>query len=246
MQKGNRTASQVLAQQKADAARGSWAAPAVAPKAPPPAVPDTRTPVQAYLDEIAPSGIVGRMVKFSGKDSGYITPDDGEKIADETDFIALCDQVLVGWQKFNNDAPPDRRMGLLYEGFTPQPQASLPDRDEAGWPTGLSGKPEDPWKHFAYLPLQHGETAELFTLTVSSQTGRRAVGTLLRHFDRMRKSNPGELPVIRLKVGGFQHKDDRIGWVPTPVLAVVGRAPRDSVAKPDTSTGGDMDDAIPF
>jgi hypothetical protein len=31
-----------------------------------------------------------------------------------------------------------------------------------------------------------------------------------------------------------------------PVFAVVGRAPRDSAAKPDTSLRGDMDDQIPF
>jgi hypothetical protein len=34
--------------------------------------------------------------------------------------------------------------------------------------------------------------------------------------------------------------------VATPVFAVVGRAPRDSATKPDTSPGGDMDDEIPF
>jgi hypothetical protein len=52
--------------------------------------------------------------------------------------------------------------------------------------------------------------------------------------------------VVKLKTGGFNHKDDRIGWVPTPVFAVVGRAPRDSAAKPDTSLSGDMSDTIPF
>ena len=77
-------------------------------------------------------------------------------------------------------------------------------------------------------------------------TGRRAVGNLLRHYDRMQRTHPDELPVVRLKVGGFQHRDERIGWVSTPVFAVVGRAPRDSAAKPDTSTRADMDDEIPF
>ena len=53
-------------------------------------------------------------------------------------------------------------------------------------------------------------------------------------------------PVIRLKVGGFQHRDERVGWVHVPVFAVVGRAPKDSAAKPDTSIGADMSDEIPF
>ena len=53
-------------------------------------------------------------------------------------------------------------------------------------------------------------------------------------------------PVVRLKVGGFNHRDERVGWVEVPVFAVVGRQPKDSAAKPDTSPAGDMSDQIPF
>jgi hypothetical protein len=80
----------------------------------------------------------------------------------------------------------------------------------------------------------------------SSKTGRRAVGNLLRHFNRMQKTNPGEFPVVRLRTGGFQHRDDRVGFVSTPVFVVCGRSPRDSVATPDTSIGSLLDDAILF
>jgi hypothetical protein len=74
------TAAQVVAQQKADAERSQAAAkangpsanvPAVAAKAPLPATPDNRTYVQRYLDEVAPASIVGRMVKFDGKEGRY-------------------------------------------------------------------------------------------------------------------------------------------------------------------------------
>jgi hypothetical protein len=51
---------------------------------------------------------------------------------------------------------------------------------------------------------------------------------------------------VRLKVGGFNHRDERVGWVEVPVFAVVGRQPKDSAAKPDTSPAGDMNDQIPF
>jgi hypothetical protein len=210
------------------------------------AVPDTRTSVQSYLDEVAPSSIVGRMIRFDGKAGVFITPDDEGEIKDDIDFIALCDMTLIGWIKFNEDAPPDRRLGMLYDGFRLPPRDSLGDLDPNDWPAGLSGEPEDVWKHQIYLVLQQAGTTELFTFVTSSKTGRRAVGNLLRHFDRMQKLNAGEYPVVKLKAGGFQHKDERIGWVPTPTFAVVGRAPRDAVAKPDTSLGGDMDDQIPF
>lgn len=81
-------------------------------------------------------------------------------------------------------------------------------------------------------------------------TGRKAVGNLLKHYDRMQRTNPGEVPIVRLRAGGFNHRDDRIGWVPVPVFAVVGRASRDDAAKPetpppDTTPGSDMNDEIP-
>jgi hypothetical protein len=205
------------------------------------AMPDGRTPREAYLDEVAPAAIVGRLIKFT-REGAFVTADDEAEISDTADFTVLADQTLVGWLRFNDDAPPDRIMGLLYDGFVPPPRNQL---DQANWPAGLSGAPEDPWKHQMYLVLQ-GENSELFTFATSSMTGRRAVGNLLRHFDRMQKTHPDELPVVRLRTGGFQHRDDRIGWVHTPVFAVVGRAPRDSAAKPDTSPAGDLNDQIPY
>jgi hypothetical protein len=137
-------------------------------------------------------------------------------------------------------------MGALYDGFVMPPREELGDTDQSKWLTGLSGAPDDPWKHQVYLVLQQAGTTELFTFVTSSRTGRRSVGNLLRHYDRMRRLNPGEYPVVRLKTGGFQHRDERVGWVETPAFAVVGRAPRDSVATPDTSPAGDMNDEIPL
>jgi hypothetical protein len=105
------------------------------------AVPDNRTPLQIYLDEIAPASVVGRIIKFS-KDGKFITADDGEPIAEDAAFIALCDQTLIGWVRFhNNDTPPDRVMGLLYDGFIMPPRDALDDLDQANWSIGLSGKP---------------------------------------------------------------------------------------------------------
>ena len=208
--------------------------------------PDTRTPVQRYLDEIAPSGIVGRLIKFS-KEGNFVTADDGEPVSPDADFVALCDQTLIGWIRFHADGetPPDRAQGLLYGGFVMPDRTSLGDTNSAEWPIGLSGQPADPWQHQICVVLQNTETNELYTFATTSQTGRRAVGNLLRHYDRMQRTNPGELPVVRLRPGGYQHRDERIGWVATPTFCVVGRAPRDSAAKPDTSIAADMNDELP-
>ena len=210
------------------------------------AVPDNRSYRDRYLDEVAPANIVGRMIKFS-KEGTFVTHDDGQEVSESSEFTVLADETLIGWIKFNGDGePPSREMGLLYDNFIMKPRESLGDLDEAQWEEGLDGRPADPWQHHQYLVLQNTSTAELFTFVTSSKTGRRAVGNLLRHYDRMRRTHPDELPVVRLRTGGFQHRDDRVGFVSTPVFVVCGRQSRDSVAKPDTSTAALIDDVIPF
>jgi hypothetical protein len=259
-----RTPEEIVADQKEQAAKekaqkakavatkakAAPASTAIAPAKPATAVaiPDNRTELQKYLDEIAPARIVGRLVRFA-KEGRFIYADDETEISESAEFIALCDETLVGWIRFHRDEegwPPDCVMGLLYDGFVMPPRASLGDDDQTQWPIGLSGKPEDPWQHQICLVVQNTQTRELATFATTSQTGRRAVGNLLRHYDRMRKTHADELPVVRPRAGGFNHRDDRIGWVPVPVFAIVGRAPRDSAVKPDTSPAADLNDEIPF
>jgi hypothetical protein len=268
-----RTTEEVLRQQKADATRdrqhkqkmqtqpaagkpvlqSTAAKPtpqstAVAPRSATtlPAAPDDRTNVQRYLDEVAPSMIVGALLKFS-KEGKFVVNDTAEEIGPDEDFTVLADQTLVGHTKFSQDGePPERMMGLLYEGFTVTPEAELPDRDQTQWPIGLSGAPEDPWKHMIYLVLERCATHELYTFVTQSKSGRRAAGNLLRHFDRMRTKHPNEYPVVRLKTGGFQPRDQRLPWTHVPVFVAVGRTPVDSTAKPDTSLRGEMSDEIPW
>jgi hypothetical protein len=220
--------------------------PAVAATSKAVATADKRDYRQRYLDDVAPSTLVGRLIKFS-KDGKFVTNDDGEPISEDAEFVAMCDETLVGWIKFNGpDAPPDRHQGLLYDGYVMPPRETLGDADEAQWPTGLSGRPEDPWQHQMCLVLQHADTKEMYTFSTQSVSGRRAVGNLLRHYERMQRGGNNEYPVVRLKPGGFNHRDDRIGWVPVPVFVAVGRAPADSVERPDTSLEADLSDKIPF
>jgi hypothetical protein len=204
-------------------------------------VPDERTSVAKYLDEVAPASIVGRMVKFDVKGGRFLTADDNEDIGgDDTDFIFVADQTLVGLVKFNGKGEaPEKHMGLLYEDFVMPDRDSLGDNDPEKWEIGLDGRPADPYQHHCYLVLQNVATGELFTFVTSSDTGRRACGNALRHYERLKKT------LVRLKVGGFNHRDERVGWVSVPSFAVVGRALKDSAAKPDTSRKADFEDEIP-
>ena len=209
------------------------------------AMPDNRTPAQRYADEIAPASISGRLIRFS-KEGAFTTADDGEAVPETVDFLALVDEIAIGWIKFSGDdaVPPTRVMGLLYSDFVMPSRAVLGDADEAQWGPGVDGNLEDPWKHQVLVPLQNAETKEFFTFGTTSITGRRSCGNLIKHFDRMQKTNPGEVPVVRLKAAGYNH--EKFGWVATPQFAIVGHVSRDDAAKPDTSAAGDMNDQIPF
>jgi hypothetical protein len=118
-----------------------------------------------YLNELAPQTIAGRMIKFT-KDGTFTVPDDESTIGEDVLFIANVPETLIGWIKFNGPGnPPDRHMGLLYDGYRMPSREELGDLDEASWETGLDGRPADPWTHAVYLVLQRTDTNELFTFT---------------------------------------------------------------------------------
>jgi hypothetical protein len=235
---------QVIAQQRAESEKRQLANKAAAP---PPVVlpPDSRTPIERYVDQISPTTIAGKLIKFA-KDGKFVINETEEEIDPSTDFVALCDETLIGWIKFGPDgAPPERQQGLLYDGFVMPSRESLGDLDPNEWPEGPSGQPSDPWQHQMCLVLQSPETRELFTFATSSQTGRRSVGNLLRHYNRMRKTDPGSYPIVRLMPSGFDHRDERVGWVHVPGFAVVGRTPKGgNTAVPETSPPDPNDEIL--
>lgn len=208
------------------------------------AVPGAKTAHAAYLEEIAPLSVAGRPAKFDSKSGKWVTADDGEPLNDAAVYIALVDQTRIGWIKFNGEGQtPTTEMGLLYDGFVMRPRDSLGDTDPSRWEIGLDGQPSDPWIHEIDLVLQDADSAALYNFAARNKTNRRAIGVLLRHYDRMAKSHPGYLPLVQLKVGGYQHSDKRVGWVNTPTFAVTGRIPSDSAVQPPAAP---MDDEIPF
>ena len=175
-----------------------------------------------YLDEIAPSGIVGRVIKYARRTAP--SPSTTEKVPEDTTFAALCDETLGRLREVQRPRrAAGHKMGLLYQGFVMPQVESLPDRDESQWELGLDGEPADPWGHWMYLPLQNVDTLEVDTFVTSSKTGRSAVGVLLKHYERLRKDHAGEVPLVQLRSGGFQHKDPRVGWVNKPMFVIVGQ-----------------------
>jgi hypothetical protein len=62
----------------------------------------------------------------------------------------------------------------------------------------------------------------------------------------MQAKEPDDYPVVRLRISGYEHDDERVGWVKTPAFDRVGKAPKSNAALADTSREKDLDDEIPF
>jgi hypothetical protein len=203
------------------------------------------SPVGNYLTKHG-IGANGTFIKFA-KDGVFRKQMDDAEIPKGTTAVLIYDQIRVGWIKFMGKGnQPTRHMGPVFEGFVPPDRESLGDLDEAEWEEGLSGRAVDPWQFQVLLPLQDTQSGELLIFGTSSITGRRACDNLISLCGRMQRSEPDFYPVVRLDVSGFQHRDERVGWVKTPAFTRVGKAPKSDVSAAITSAADDMSDEIPF
>jgi hypothetical protein len=203
------------------------------------------SPIGAYLAKHG-VGASGTFIKFA-KDGVFRKQLDDAKIPEGTEAVLIYDQIRVGQIKFQGKGnPPIRHMGPVFSGFVPPDRETLGDLDEAEWEKGLSGKPVDPWQFQVLLPLQDTKTGELLIFGTSSITGRRACDNLIAMCGRMQVREPDDYPVVRLDVSGFQHRDERVGWVKTPAFTRVGKAPKSDVSMAVTKVADDMSDEIPW
>jgi hypothetical protein len=227
------TTAQVLQQQRDDAN-------AVVPLKP--ATPANINDGLGYLSEDASSGTV---LRFS-KDGKFILPTEGDaELAEGTELVCHWSQARGGFQKFNGAGkPPDTRIDRIFGG-TPPKREDLDERDPSQWPeSALTGRPEDPWRKVVMVPLEDPLTAVVYVFSTMSKTGRRAVSNLLTQAAKMMAATPGELPVVRLRCGGYD--DKRFGWVRVPAFEFRGRAPATNIAAADTSIAADLNDEVPF
>ena len=109
--------------------------------------------IERYLDEVAPSGIVGRMIKSSPRTAPFT--EDEAKRCRRTPRSPHC--ATRSWSACEVQRP--RRAAGSHDGpavsglHHAAKMRDLPDRDESQWELGLDGQPADPWGSM-YLPLQ--------------------------------------------------------------------------------------------
>jgi hypothetical protein len=211
------------------------------------ALPDNRTAAEVYVDNVSPSFMPGPLVKFDGKAGQFVLASSGDALDPMKRYIARLPDMWIGWIKFNGEGePPNRVGGLLYDGYVMPPRAALGDNDESEWPLGLDDKPTDPFLHQQLIPIQDAGTWEILCFGTTSPTGRTAVGALLRAYNRMRRANPNDVPIIQLVPSSYQHRT--FGKVNIPRFVICGKTHYDAISdpEPELPLGDDLNDKIGF
>jgi hypothetical protein len=237
------SSAQVLAEQKQVAAKEIAQRKAALPATPATSVPaktattavampDSRTAAEVYADNVSPSFMPGPLVKFDGKEGHFVLASSDEKLDPMRRYIARLPDMWVGWIKFNGEGePPSRVGGLLYDGYVMPPREALGDTDESEWPLGLDDQPTDPWLHQQLIPIQDAGTWEVLCFGTTNSTGRTAVGALLRAYNRMRRADPDEVPIIQLVPSSYTHR--QFGKVNIPAFKICGKTKYDAITDPE-------------
>jgi hypothetical protein len=212
--------------------------------------PVTDDPVQDYLDTYTTPTIPGTNCRFNGKDVKYVLLNgDPMPLQDSDTFVFLSDQVWGGWIKFHRDenTPPTRIQGLLTDGFRLPPRDSLGDTDSSKWDVGLSGQPEDPWKHQIVILLQKCGADGLYSFVATNPTSRGACTDLMAHCQRRKRSGKNDYPIVKLGTRSFPRREPPKVKVWCPHFTIVGHQPKDAVIDPaNASLSADLNDAVNF
>ena len=197
-------------------------------------------PFEAYGNAASQRTIVGDLLKFSKGD--YTAGQDDREIDEGTELVANMDQLLVGWVKWENNAPAEQIMGLISEGHAPPSRKTLGDTDEKEWDTDSQGRPRDPWQLTNYLLLKVPGSDKLYTFTTSSHGGRNTIAELCKVYGKAMRQRPNEYPIIALNVDSYRHSNKEFGKIYTPKFDVVGWAPKAEFAAP---AGAEETEAAP-
>ena len=185
----------------------------------------------------AAAGNTGDFLKFSKGE--WLKGANDDEVALETKLAANMSELSIGWVRWNDRKPVERRMGLIAQRFKAAARDELGFSDEAKWENDESGKPQDPWQFTNELPLADPESGEQMTLSASSKGAISAIGALCKAYAAGRAANAGKVPIVSLGRDSYKHKV--YGKTYVPVLTIVDWV--DNGAIPDAPKAADDDEA---
>jgi len=226
-------------------------------KAPPTTLPASG-PTNAWLEmSNAMDSYVGYSFMKFQKDGQYTVGVEAEEAPLGTKAIAHARQVELGWRKWQDNSPVDRRMYKIADGLVPPSRSELGDMDQSQWEQD-NGKRIDPWQFWGAIRIELCGSGETFMFESRSKGGLGAINKIVKVFgQRVRDMNgqdPGRL-LIELQADKYKHPNPQYGWIWYPILRRLGwigpdgkllSAPGGKDGPPDSAAAADpeLDDPI--
>lgn len=192
-------------------------------------------PYAAYGQEAASSGA---FLKFSKGE--WLLGQNDEEVELGRRLVGNMAELSIGWIRWADGKPAERRLGLLGQGFKPEARDALGFTDQTTWETDKEGKPIDPWNFTNELPMADPETGEQMTLSVSSKGGIGAMGNLCKAYGKEYRSRDGQVPIIELGRDSYKHPE--YGKTYVPVLTIVGWMENSGVPQPAANNDEEEDE----
>lgn len=183
-------------------------------------------PYAAYGQEAASGS--GDFLKFSKGE--WLKGQNDDEVALGSRLAANMAELSIGWIRWEDGKPAERRMGLLAQGHKPEPRDALGYTDQSQWEDDENGKPKDPWNFTNELPLANPETGEQMTFSASSKGGIGAIGNLCKAYGREYKARDGQVPIIELQRDSYKHKV--YGKTYVPLIPIVAWVDNGSIPEP--------------
>ena len=222
-------------------------------------VKENGNPFTEHADAALTGSIDGTLLKFVKGDYFAGAGTDSRQIAVGTRLIANLDSFKIGWIRWSNGKPVEKRMGRIVDRFKPAERSDLGYDDKSLWEVSDKGEPKDPWEETSELVLANPETREVFTFSTATYGGRKALNHLCKKYGRELARQPDEWPVIELGVDSYLHPDKSRGRIKEPILTtIVGWIPKNAdgpvvltpapAPKPEwvTITNPLADDVLPY
>jgi hypothetical protein len=204
-------------------------------------IPGGRDPFAAYAAAVAPPQ--GQYMRFSKGE--WLFGSDKLELSLGSRFAANMNGLQVGWICWKGGQPVERRMNLLIDMVPVPSRASLGDTDEGLWELGDRGEPRDPWAFTNELQLMSPD-GDLYIYSTASDGGKRDLGRLCGAYTEGLKQHPGQVPVVTLGRGSYDHKIKLRGKIWVPVLNIVDWTDESVLAIAAPATEAGEDDDIPF
>ncbi|MET0365636.1 MAG: hypothetical protein ABW169_13385 [Sphingobium sp.] len=190
-------------------------------------------PYAAYGQEAASGS--GDFLKFSKGE--WLKGQNDDEVELGARLAANMGELSIGWIRWEDGKPAERRMGLLSMGHKPEARNELGYSDQSQWEDDENGKPKDPWNFTNELPLANPETGEQMTFSASSKGGIGAIGNLCKAYGREYRQREGLIPIVELGRDSYKHKV--YGKTYVPVISIADWVENGSV--PDAPKGDDAE-----